>query len=94
MLLNTLQGTYNFTVTAEDNGFDMRRSSTSMITLLLVDNTNSYSPRLDMTEYSVNVPENANLGDVILTVMARDDDGPDSPAGQIANFTISGTDRV
>jgi len=47
-----------------------------------------------MTEYSVNVPENANLGDVILTVMARDDDGPDSPAGQIANFTISGTDRV
>ena len=83
---------YNITVTAEDNGFDMTRSSTSLVTLLLVDNTNRHSPMLDMEEYIVNVPEDISPGDVILTVTASDGDDPASPAGQIANFTITGLD--
>ena len=94
MLLNMLQGTYNFTVTAEDNGFDMRRSNTSTIILLLVDNTNRHSPMLDMVEYTVYVPEDTNTGVVILTVTASDGDDPSLPAGQIANFTLTGTESV
>ena len=88
------QGTYNITVTAEDNGVDMRRSSTALVILLLVDNTNRHSPVLDMEEYNVNVPEDTNPGDIILTVTATDGDDPASPAGQIANFTITGLDSV
>ena len=93
-ILCNSQGTYNITVTAEDNGIDMRRSSTALVTLLLVDNTNRHSPVLDMDEYNVNVPENTNPGDIILTVTATDGDDPASPAGQIANFTITGLDSV
>lgn len=78
-------------VIAEDNGFDMRRSSTSQITLLLVDNTNRHSPTLDMDNYNVNVPEDTSPGDIILTVTASDGDDPNSLAGQIANFTITGS---
>ena len=92
--INTFQGTYNFTVIAEDNGFDMRRSSTSQITLLLVDNTNHHSPTLDMDEYVVNIPENTSPGDIILTVTASDGDDPNSPAGQIANFILTGSDSI
>ena len=93
-MLNAFQGMYNITVTAEDNGFDMRRSSTSLVTLLLVDNTNHHSPLLDMEEYIVNVPEDTNPGDTILTVTASDGDDPASPAGKIANFTITGSDSI
>ena len=89
---HTFQGTYNFTVIAEDNGIDMRRSSSSQITLLLVDNTNHHSPILDMDNYIANVSENTSPGDTILTVTASDGDDPNSPAGQIANFTITGSD--
>ena len=91
MIMLYSQGTYNFTVIAEDNGFDMRRSSSSQITLLLVDNTNRHSPRLDMDNYIVNVSENTSPGITILTVTASDGDDPNSPAGQIANFTITGS---
>ena len=94
MLNIILQGMYNITVTAEDNGFDMTRSGTSLVTLLLVDNTNRHSPMLDREEYIVNVPEDTNPGDTILTVTATDGDDPASPAGQIANFTITGSDSV
>ena len=94
MILNILQGMYNITVTAEDNGFDIKRSSTSLVTLLLVDNTNRHNPMLDREEYIVNVPEDTNPGDIILTVAATDGDDPASPAGQIANFTITGSDSV
>ena len=69
----------------------MRRSSTAQITLLLVDNTNRHSPMLDMEQYIVNIPEDTNLGDIILTVTATDGDDPNSPAGQIANFTLTGS---
>ena len=93
-MLNAFQGMYNITVTAEDNSFDMRRSSTSLVTLLLVDNTNHHSPLLDMEEYIVNVPEDTNPGDTILTVTASDGDDPASPAGQIANFTLTGSDSI
>ena len=72
----------------------MRRSSTSQVTLLLVDNTNRHSPTLDMVEYTAYVPEDTNPGDIILTVTASDGDDPASPAGQIANFTITGLDTV
>ena len=89
-----MQGTYNITVTAEDNGIDVRRSSTALVTLLLVDNTNRHSPMLDMDEYNVNVPEDTNPGDIILTVTATDGDDPALPAGQIANFTITGLDSI
>ena len=89
-----MQGRYNFTVTAEDNGFDMRRSSTSQITLLLVDNTNHHSPTLDMETYMVDVPEDTSPGDIILTITASDGDDPASLAGQIAFFTITGLDTI
>ena len=49
---------------------------------------------LDMEEYTVNVPEDTNLGDTILTVTASDGDDPASPAGQIANFTIIGSGSI
>ena len=94
MIMFYLQGTYNFTVIAEDNGFDMRRTSTSQITLLLVDNTNHHSPVLDMDNYIVNVPEDTSPGDTILTVTASDGDDSASPAGQIANFTLTGLDSI
>ena len=94
IILNTLQGLYNFTVVAEDNGIDMRRSGTSQITLSLVYNTNHHSPMLDMEQYIVNIPEDTNLGDIILTVTATDGDDPNSPAGQIASFTLTGSDGM
>ena len=72
----------------------MTRSSTSLVTLLLVDNTNRHSPMLDREEYIVDVPEDTTIGDTILTVTATDGDDPASPAGQIANFTITGSDSV
>ena len=49
---------------------------------------------LDMREYIVDVPEDTNSGDIILTVTATDGDDPASPAGQIANFAITGSDSV
>ena len=82
---------YNFTVVAEDNGLEIRRTGTSQITLLLVDNTNDHSPVLDMSTYVVNVSEDTSPGTTILTVIATDEDDPASPAGQIANFTLIGT---
>ena len=94
MLIEFLQGTYNITVIAEDNGVDMRRTSTALVTLLLVDNTNRHSPMLDMEEYIVNVPEDTPFGNIILTVTASDGDDPNSPAGQIANFTLTGLDSI
>ena len=81
-------------VIAEDNGFDMRRSSTSQITLLLVDNTNRHSPTLDRDNYIVDVPEDTSPGDIILTVTASDGDDPDTPAGQIANFILTGSSSI
>lgn len=65
-----------------------------MFIIEVIISTNHHSPVLDMEEYSVNVPEDTNPGDIILTVTATDGDDPASPAGQIANFTITGLDSV
>ena len=81
-------------VIAEDNGFDMRRSSTSQITLLLVDNANRHSPILDRVNYIVDVPEDTSPNDIIVSVTASDGDDPDSPAGQIANFILTGSGSI
>ena len=58
------------------------------------EDANCHSPMLDMEEYIVNVPEDTNPGDTILTVTASDGDDPASPAGKIANFTITGSDSI
>ena len=49
---------------------------------------------LDKDEYNVNVPEDTNPGDIILTVTATEGDDPALPAGQIANFTTGLADSV
>ena len=65
-----------------------------IIVYTLLADTNRHSPVLDMREYIVNVPEDTNPGNIILTVTATDGDDPASPAGQIANFAITGSDSV
>ena len=86
-------GEYNITIVARDGGTP-QQTSMAMFTIEVVNSTNHHSPVLDMEEYIVNVPEDTNPGDTILTVTASDGDDPASPAGQIANFTITGSDSI
>jgi len=70
------------------------RSSTAQFILTLVDNTNRHSPYLNQTNYTVFVAEDEQIGHIIFTVTAHDGDDPATPAGQIANFTLTGSDSV
>jgi len=79
---------------ATDNGFDITRSSTAQFILTLVNDTNLYSPMLDTTNYTFSVAEDQPIGYTIFTVTASDEDSRDTPAGQIANFTLTGADSV
>ena len=83
---------YNITIVARDGGTP-QQTSMAMFTIEVI-NTNRHSPMLDMEEYIVYVTEDTNPGDTILTVTASDGDDPASPAGQIANFTITGSDSI
>ena len=49
---------------------------------------------LDTTNYTFFVAEDQPIGYTIFTVTASDGDSPVTPAGQIANFTLTGTDSV
>ena len=90
--LNGAIGEYNITIVARDGGTP-QQTSMAMFIIDIV-NTNYHSPMLDLEEYIVDVPEDTNSGDIILTVTATDGDDPASPAGQIANFTITGSDSI
>ena len=90
----SFQDTYNIIIVATDNGADITRSSTALFTLILVDNTNLHSPMLDRTNYTYYVSEDQPIGYTIFTVTASDGDDAATPAGQIANFTLTGGDSV
>ncbi|XP_064610252.1 protocadherin Fat 4-like [Liolophura sinensis] len=72
--------TYRFLALAEDQGFDRRTSTASVIITV---SHNRFDPVFDRRNYRVPVNETWNINNVLVTVSATDDDPPNTPNSDI-----------
>lgn len=78
------QGFYNLTVIASDQGQPPR--STALNLTIAVDDTNDNPPVFSSSRYEVKVPEDQELGSVLLTLSATD---PDVGANALVTYQIT-----
>lgn len=69
---------HTMTITCFDHG-DPPLTASANLTVTVLDD-NDHSPRFDSNEYSISIDENNQIGDVLLTVHATDEDSGDNGA--------------